>query len=115
MQMQPTLILNVDTTALARLIGKRKWDRAFRDLCEVAEQRAARDCLDKIRSGELLKAVFEQSERKARNYTKADGSTEGLVVVEMMGRLGEYKQERFDFYLKSMVQLVEAEIKASAR
>lgn len=113
MNIQPTLVLNVDTTALARLIGKRKWHKAFKELCEAAEQRADKDYLDKIRSSEMMKAVIEHSERKARNYTKADGTTEGSVVVEMMDRLWQYKQERFDFYLKSMMHLVEVEIRSS--
>ena len=115
MKVQPTLVLNLDTTALARLIGKRKWDKAFRDLCEVAEQRATQDYFDKARSIKLPKALLEQPERKARNYTKADGTNEGSVVVEMMERLWQFKQERFDFYLKSMMQLVEAEVSSSGK
>lgn len=112
MNIQPTINVNVDTTGLARLIGKKKWAKVFKEMCEVAEQRAAKDFLEKIRV-ELPKAFHEHLERKVRDYTKTDGTTDESVVVELMERLSQYKQERFDFYLKSMIQLVEADIRSS--
>jgi len=106
--------INVDTRGLAQLIGKRKWAKAFKEMCEVAEQLAAKDFLEKLRT-ELPKAIFEHWDRKARNYRKANGTPEDSVVIELMERLSQYKQERFNFYLKSMLQLVEAEIKSSVK
>lgn len=114
MHIQPTLIVNVDTTSLARLIGKRKWDKAFKELCDAAEQKAAKDVFDKI-YGELPKRSYEVSERAVRGYAKNDGTAESPVMVEWMEQLSQYKQERFNFYLKMMVHLVEEEIKSSAK
>lgn len=115
MEVQPALVnLNVDIAPLVRLIGKQKWDKAFKDLCEVAEQRATKDSLDKIYS-ELPKAVLEMSDRQRRGYTKRDGTLEGLVSAELTERIAQYKQERFDFYLESLLQLIEAELKSSAK
>jgi len=114
MIVQPTVIVNVDTTGLARLIGKRKWAKAFKEMCEVAEQQASKDYLEKLRS-ELPGAFQELIARRERDYTKPDGSPEGLVAADFIERLSIYKQARFDFYLKSMLQLVEADINASAK
>lgn len=115
MKVQPALLnLNVDITPLVRLIGKRKWDKAFKGLCEVAEQRADKDSVDKIYS-ELPKVVLEVSDRQRRGYTKPNGTLEDSVGAEFMERIAQYKQERFDFYLKSMLQLIEAELKSSTK
>ena len=113
MHTQPTLVVNIDTTALARLIGKRKWDKAFKDMCEAAEQRASQDTLDKMRS-EIPRVLQEQVERSAREYTKPDGTFEGSIAIEFTERWAQYKQERFDFYLKLMIDLVKAEMESSS-
>ena len=111
MHVQPTLVVNVDTTALARLIGKRKWDKSFKELRDAAEQAAGKDVLDKIH-GELSKKVLEMSERRTRHYTKTDGTAEGPMAIEWTDELFKYKQERLDFYLNLMVHLIEEEIKS---
>jgi len=115
MKIQPALVnVNIDIEPLVRLLGKGKWDKAFKGLCEVAEQRAAKDTLDKIYS-ELPKTTLDVSDRQRRGYRKANGTLEAPVVTELMKRMAQYKQERFDFYLNSMLRLVEAEIKSSAK
>jgi len=115
MRIQPALVnVNIDTEPLVHLIGRRKWDKAFKSLCEAAEQRAAKDSIDKIYS-ELSKVVLEVSDRQRRGYTKPDGTLEGSVRAEFEERIAQYKQERFDFYLKSMLRLIEAELKSSSK
>lgn len=46
MNVQPTVIINIATAGLSNLVGKRKWAKAFKDTCEVAEQRSAKDFME---------------------------------------------------------------------
>ena len=88
-------------------------DKAFMDYV-TRKGITSQDTLDKMRS-EIPRVLQEHVERSARKYTKPDGTFEGSIALEFSERWAQYKQERFDFYLKLMTDLVKAEMESSSR
>jgi hypothetical protein len=103
--------IKIDVSELIKQIGKKHWDKAFVDLYQAAEQRASQETLEKMRS-EVFQVFQDIDERRITEYKKPDGTFADSVANEYTKKWAQFKQERLNYYLNMMLDLVKAEIQS---